>query len=787
MNQSKIMSKQPPKKKEIEPLTVRSPRKGKISRPIIEPTNLWAIAIFLVVTIAFFSPFLFGKAFLWEDFLEQFFPHEVFAARSFHSGVIPFWDPYTFCGMPFLADLQNGFFYPGNLLMYILSGEKLGVWLTQFMVIVHYLIAMIGMWKLARGFRIGGWGAIFAGVSYGLSGMLVVHMIHPNMLFHLAWFPVILYLFNRAIDERSWFHTLLCGLVLGLTLLSGHPQSALFIIFFLGCYTVFVLTRDLRGDDPARKSSVLVAAVMAALVVGIGAGVFAIQLLPAQELAGLSERATYSTEQLATGSIGFGHLVTLVVPKIFGVVTGDTPADLQYWYQRGPFFYWETAIYVGVVVLLLAALGLASRSLGSFRWFLAGMILFSFLYALGDNFFLHGLLSKLPLFDKFRIPTRMMMFLSLGAALLAGAGLERVIRGGEGENNLLMKVALIVGGAIVFVGFLAVSGTLAGMFNAPQELATRVSSTGIVPILIGGGSLVIVWAVLKGKMPGLGGAVALLLLGVIDLFIFGVEQNTSPVNPEMVYERNDQQFTAFKADPPEKIFRLKMREGGAMLMQRNQGPYSGIMLFEGYNPLLLERRVPPTASPETAYDLMDVRYAVQIDSAAGRMGVVERPTAYPHVRMLYDARVGGHDEVLSMLKDERIDFGKTVLLESAPGITLDGTGSGTAKITKYDASALDVSVKTDKPGILLLSEVWYPAWQPYIDGTEVPLLIGNSSLRAVAVPAGEHNVTFRFESSAFRLGLWITLGTLLGSLAGVILLGLRRRRAAAESAIPATP
>jgi len=786
MNQSKIMSKQPPKKKEIEPLTVRSPRKGKATRPLVEPTTIWAIAIFLVVTIAFFSPFLFGKAFLWEDFLEQFFPHEVFAARSFHAGVIPFWDPFTFCGMPFLADLQNGFFYPGNQLMYILSGGKLGVWLTQFMVIVHYLIAMIGMWRLSRGFGVGGWGSIFAGISYGLSGMLVVHMIHPNMLFHLAWFPVIFHLFHRALEERSWFHTLLCGLTLGLTLLSGHPQSALFMVLFLGCYTVYVLVRDLRGDDPARRSSVPVAAVMAALIVGLGAGIFAIQLLPAQELAGLSERATYSTEQLATGSIGFGHLVTLVVPKIFGVVTGDTPADLQYWYQPGAFFYWETAIYVGVVVLLLAALGLASRSLGSFRWFLAGMIVFSFLYALGDHFFVHGLLSKLPLFDKFRIPTRMMMYLTLGAALLSGVGLERVIRG-DHDNDRLLKIALAVGGVIILIGLLAVGGTLASFFNAPQELATRVSSTGIVPILIGGASLVIVWASLKGKMPGVGAAVALLLLGVIDLFIFGVEQNTSPVNPEMVYERNDQQFAAFKADPPEKIFRLKMREGGAMLMQRNQGPYSGIMLFEGYNPLLLERRVPPTASPETAYDLMDVRYAVQIDSAAGRMGIVDRPTAYPHARMLYDARVGSHDEVLTMLKSGDIDFGKTVLLESAPGITLDGSGSGSAKITRYDASVIDVSVKTDKPGILLMSEVWYPAWHPYIDGKEAPLLIANSSLRAVAVPAGDHEISFRFESSAFSTGTWVTLVTLLGSLVGVVLLGLRRRRVSALPPTPATP
>ena len=74
---------------------------------------------------------------------------------------------------------------------------------------------------------------------------------------------------------------------------------------------------------------------------------------------------------------------------------------------------------------------------------------------------------------------------------------------------------------------------------------------------------------------------------------------------------------------------------------------------------------------------------------------------------------------MEMMKGSDIDFGRTVVLEEDPGIKLDGTGSGQAKITHYDASRIDVSVTTDKPGILLLSEIWYPAWHVTIDGAEV--------------------------------------------------------------------
>ena len=520
--------------------------------------------------------------------------------------------------------------------------------------------------------------------------------------------------------------------------------------------------------------------VMAAVAVAVGAGIFAIQLLPAQELAGLSERVTLTPEKMAEGSIGFGHLVTLIVPKIFGVVTGDTPPDLQYWPSMEMFHYWESVIYVGVVVLLLAAVGLASRRLGSLRWFLAGMAIFGIFFALGDNFFVHGIISRLPLFDRFRIPTRMALFFSFGAALLAGVGLERVIRRDEEEGRLL-KVGLILGGFILLIGLLTAGGILASALGAPEALSASLSRTGIAPILIGGAALAIVWASLRGKMPGVGAAVALLSLAVIDLFIFGVDQNAATVSPEQIYSSIDRDFEMLKAVPPDKLFRVKMREGGAMLMKRNQGAYSGIMLFEGYNPLLLARRVPPAETPEKAYDLMNIRYGIRIDTMARQLGVVERTTAYPHARMMYDARTATPEGVLELLKGGTVDHGRTVLLEKEPGITLDGTGTGTAKVTRYDAGAIDVEVETDKPGILLLSEVWYPAWKPYVDGKEAELLIANSSLRAVAVPGGRHKIELRYESDSFGAGMWITILTLVIAVGGSVFLVVRGRSAKAPA------
>ncbi len=772
-NQSKKPTAQPRSTKRVQS------ERARAERPPIVIAGYWAIGIFVLVTLIFFWGHITGKAFLWEDFTEFTYPNEVFAARSFAAGILPHWNPYTFNGMPFLADLQIGFFYPGNLLMYMLSGGSLGVGLGQMFVIVHYLIAMIGMWKLARWFGIGSIGAIFAGISYALSGMMVVHMIHPNMIHHLAWFPLITYLFHRGLTERSWLHSLLAGITLGVALLSGHPQSALYMVLFLFALTVFTLVRHVRagrtvGETAAKRSPIMMLLV-AALPVIIGVGIFAVQLLPSQELAGLSERAEMTYEKSLEGAVGPGQLLTLVVPKFFGVAGPEAQASVPFWYRPEPYYFWETAIYIGVVTLILAGIGLVAGRIGPLRWFLAVMGLLGLLYALGDSFFVHPLLGRLPLLSTFRIPTRMAIYLAFGGAILAGAGLDRLMRGGDNEARARMA-ALVVGGVVVLVGLLTVSGALASAFNAPEQLAAAIRSSGIVALLVGGATLAVSLLALKERLAPLPAGAILLVLGVVDLFAFGYGQNNAKDNPQTIYSGNDQQFAAYKAEAPAKLYRVKMRDDRGMLMQRNQGQFSGIMLYEGYNPLLLKRRVPPGPTIDKRLDLLNIAYEVKVDSLSGSAALVERPSRYPHARMLYDVRrVANDQEAESVMTSGQVDFGKTVVLQDDPGIALNGAGTGQASVTRYDADAIDVAVTTDKPGVLLLSEIWYPAWEVSIDGTPAALLRADFSLRGVAVPAGKHTVSMRFHSSAFATGLWVTIATTVASLVGVVLLAIRAR------------
>jgi len=159
------------------------------------------IGFFLLTTMIFFWGQLSGSTFFWEDFAEYVFPIQSFAARESAGGSIPFWNPYIFSGMPFLADLQTGFFYPFNRLLnfFVNSNGELSIWGLQFITIIHFFIAQLSFYFLIIYYKKSQLSAIVGSVSYAFSAIMVFHVIHPMMIYHLAWFPLVLLFFDKGI------------------------------------------------------------------------------------------------------------------------------------------------------------------------------------------------------------------------------------------------------------------------------------------------------------------------------------------------------------------------------------------------------------------------------------------------------------------------------------------------------------------------------------------------------------------------------------------------------------
>lgn len=115
-----------------------------------EPKDWQCVALLAVLVIVFFREILLGHAFLWEDFLYHDYPSRNFASVSLSMGEIPLWNPYSFNGMPFLADIQKTVFYlPCTVLALFVKDGQLSFYWLELMIILHYVLAGVTMFYLA--------------------------------------------------------------------------------------------------------------------------------------------------------------------------------------------------------------------------------------------------------------------------------------------------------------------------------------------------------------------------------------------------------------------------------------------------------------------------------------------------------------------------------------------------------------------------------------------------------------------------------------------------------------
>ena len=751
---------------------LRSAKAASVLTPLRRFPWWQVVLIFLGLTLIFHSAILFGGKFLWEDFVEQEFPFRTLAASSLAHGIVPHWDPYVFAGMPFVADVQVAFWYPFNMLQALfVSGNYLSPVVMEWFILLHFAVAGFGMyWFSKTMFEIDDWSAIFAGIAYGFGGYIAAQSIHQMIVYHIALFPFVAYFFLRGID--SWKHAIAGGLVLGTMYLAGHPQSTLYFTFFLALLAVYEMVHRARHKSGELNLQTIL---RMALPVAIGFGIFAIQFLPSQELANLSRRETITYQNSLDGSLTWGHILTFVMPRLFGLTNGAQNAKVPYW--NGPYYLsWETAIYIGVLPLFFAIMaGLLARK-KKYVPFFAGMALLAVSFALGDHFFVYRIFFDLPLFDKFRTPARMMMLFSFAASALAGVGLSDALKRvgtkwGE-RKGLLVRAVLVLPWLMAIAGMLHATTFLAGAPEGANASIAWAASMATFPILA---MLALTGLHYFGKLRGDLLAFLVIAVTVIELFNYGMSINDSPEDPRAAYREQPALVAMLQKDQTKELSRARTRLGDEMILKRNQGAYDRIQLTEGYDPLVLQRVFPNMAAPHASMNLMNVKWSI---TPGPHPGFAMRPNYLPRVKLYYQADILPDSQALTKLKtDTAYDYRNRILLEQPLEFPLGAPDpAGTASVIHYGDNKITARVKTTSNAMLFFSEVYYPAWKAYVDGKPVRLYRAFTSLRAVEVPAGSHIVTLRYESSAFAIGSRITILTLLLSLGALIVLLIRERR-----------
>lgn len=760
--------------------------------------DLWiSLSLLTAAWLLLCWPWLIGGLIIPWDAKNHFYPILRFVAQSLHSDQSPFWNPYHMGGHPMISDPQSMLFSPLMIGLAALV-DKPSMHLVDAVQLLHLLIGGAGIVLLCRSYRWHAAAGLAAALVFMFGGSAAARLQHTGMILSYSYLPICLLLLKEALDRASIAYGAAFGL-LGAILAANRDQVA-----YLGCLILIgyglhrVLTAEARGAFLKTRWP----AVAAATVTGVLG--LAVPLVLTLELLNLSNRPTVSYAAAATGSLAPVNFITMLAPDYFKSVStmtdywgpGGRAWDMDDWCDRA-----VTYLYSGLLpVVLLAWYGLLAGWIRSREVrFFAVVLGAAVIYALGKHTpAFHWLFGHFPGVDLYRRPADATFIINFALAMTSGYLLDRLLREGAPARLAGTRLLVAIGAGIaVFATFAVIAIRHGEQQHGLQTLALAVlcvAGTAFVLRMIGRD---------RPRQP-MWVAVALLLLA-FDLRIH---------NTGAVFNAQDpRQLASFEGDVEGNAVAAVLHQHLEQAADRMEGPYraeilglGGIwqnapMIFNieatlGYNPLRLESYEAATGANETSHEsrrrfstlmrsyrstlanLLGIRFictTVPIETIdpslkpgdfkvvdqVGRVRIYENPRAFPRVFVAEKAQAVDTEAVLHSGVMPAADFRSTVLLDPLPRAwnaaaadapTAEKTiaEKPTAFITDYDNTEVKVKVKVGKPSFLVLNDLYYPYWHAYVDGKETELLNANILFRSVLVPAGEHEVVFRFEPLSWQ-------------------------------------
>jgi len=392
--------------------------------------------------------------------------------QSRHAGDYPEWNPLLFGGMPTFGSLAYRWgVYPPSIVMNWLQNSVGFPPLTW--MLLHLVFGGVGVvwflrrWDLSAAACLAGaavWILFPRIVAWGVHG-------HGSKLVAAMYLPWLLGLAFEALDGRGRRAAGWAALLLGLQILRGHIQITYYTLLALG--VVFLagwIVAVARKSAPRPISGTAWGAVAVVVAFLIGA----VSLLPVHDYSAWSIRGSSegggAAYQYATGwSLSPRELGTFLFPSSagFGLAT----------YQGSmPFTdYPNTFGFIALSLGLMAALDRRRRSIVIT---LGVLFLMSVLVSFGNHFpvLFRPFFDWLPYFNKFRIPSMILVLAAMALAMAAGLGLQQLTDPERVSSTRLRAFAIAsgVGALFAVIGALGLGqGLLSSQLTALADAAGR--------------------------------------------------------------------------------------------------------------------------------------------------------------------------------------------------------------------------------------------------------------------------------------------------------------------------
>ena len=330
----------------------------------------------LALTVIFYWKILFTSQaiFPW-DLMDFHYPLLAYVHEEIRHFRLPLWLPYAFSGFPIIADPEGQIFYPPNWLMVLVHPfAPLPFRLVEIQIVVHYFLAGLFMFHLARDFTRDTLSALFGGILFMFSGAMVAHAQHLAIINANAWFPLVFLLARRGLLENQRFYTLAAGVFFGIEILTGHVQHAVLLGLLLFLYFAY---EACVGPDRARLWPRWMWQL--ALIAAIGAGLGMVQISCRPPSSARFPSVLKSHTGTSTQGNHPTYLWTLFLPNYFGGING-----VPYLRSVEPSFHYVFLTVPGCLLALVGLIEMARRR--NFFWL--GLILVCSILAMGKTGYL---------------------------------------------------------------------------------------------------------------------------------------------------------------------------------------------------------------------------------------------------------------------------------------------------------------------------------------------------------------------------------------------------------------
>jgi len=790
--------------------------------------HIAAFLLFVCISFMYFSPVLEGKQFLGQD-TEHWMSmaKETIDYNNTHNDVT-LWTNSMFGGMPTYQISMN---QPYNLIKYV--EDMIHIFPNT---VYNLILYLIGFYILLLAFKVNPWLAIVGSLAFSFASFnfIIILAGHNSQAITIAYMAPLIGSVFLAFRRERILGSLLTAFFLSLAVRANHVQILYYtaiILIILAVVELIYSIKDKEITSFLKTSGMLIIAAL------IAVGMNATSLMTTYDyskatMRGESNGLTVDTQNSQHGlnkdyitqwSYGIDETMTLLIPDFKGGASGGslTPdsetgkkltslgaPDVAKILKDNQFpLYWGTQpftsgpVYIGAIICFLFVLGLFLVDKRT-KWWLLSMIGLTLMLAWGRNFMwlTDIFIDYMPLYNKFRTVSMMLVATGFGMTLMAILALKEVFNEKTDKRKLIRPVlisAAIVGGiALIF----ALIPSLSGDFISPADaqytgnnaflketlpldregLLRGDAFRSLMFVLLSAG---LIWLYLKNYLKQ---KLVYVLLAILILF------DLVPVAKRYLNNDNFQRprhfetlITPTKADnfilQDKSQFRVLdgtvsiFNDASPSYFHKNIGGYHAAKLRryqeminmhiekeigrlfaafgKGTTPAIIDN----TLDSLGVLNMLNMKYLIYSKDAAPLIN----PHANGNTWFISNIRIADNaNEEMRMVGEINTKKEMVVDKSFASQLPVKLINDTTARIAlvKYEPNDLIYTFSSKTDQVAVFSEIYYDkGWNAYINGKIVPYVRANYLLRAMPLKAGKYDIEYKFEPKSYSIGNAIAL------------------------------